>query len=175
MLTTLSQITPPRDGGSLAMSIGPVPPPPCFPVNYAICLRSFPNDDVLSPLGGVVGRHWATWKASRRTEPAPYIGATGHDGPSPLQGPSTASTGSARRGDGTLRSRSLLGPPRPTEPAPYVGATGYDGLEVHWECHRPLEPAPNIGATGHEGVPAGWDLGLALVANRIGRNSGLCS
>jgi hypothetical protein len=48
-------------------------------------------------------------------------------------------------------------------------------VQAHCKGHRPLEPAPNIGATGHEGVPAGWDLGLALVANRIGRNSGLCS
>ena len=60
MLTTLSQITPPRDGGSLAMSIGPVPPPPCFPVNSAICLRSFPNDDVLSPLVTPCPEWWDT-------------------------------------------------------------------------------------------------------------------
>jgi len=46
----LSQIAAPRDGGTLAMCIGPAPPPPCFPVNYALCLRSSPKDDVLSRL-----------------------------------------------------------------------------------------------------------------------------
>ena len=56
MPATLSQIIPPRDGGYLAMSIGPCPP-------------AAGHD------GPVV--HWVL---PRPHDPAPYVGATGLDG-----------------------------------------------------------------------------------------------
>ena len=83
MLATLSRITPPRDGGCFAMSIGPCPP-------------AAGHDGY--------GFHWML---RRPTDPAPYTGATGHDGsPGPLVGPPT---------------RTL------PEPAPHSVPTSHDG------------------------------------------------
>ena len=57
LLATLSEITPPRDGGSFAMSIG------------------------AAPLAAGHDGPAVHWVLPLRAEPAPYAGATGHDGP----------------------------------------------------------------------------------------------
>ena len=130
MPATLSHLTPRRDGGSLAMSIGPCPP-------------AAGHD------GPVV--HWVL---PRPTDPAPSTGSVVKLIPCTQR-----SDGSLRSPQirlhiagptdryGPLRSGCL---PRPPEPAPQIGATGHDGSPVRWMLPRPPEPAPYVGATGHD-------------------------